>query len=157
MTALVLPLLSGGHARGWRMASRHGRRQRACGAPERPTLNLSRAARSGGFYARNDGKNWIGTMLATATLFPTACFGIAAALNTVAIAYHSLAAVPFGSIMVVLLIWMFISFPLCLLGTVRARAAPYRNPYAADGAQGAGRRACEGAGRARGAAAAGAG
>ena len=80
-------------------------------------------ARSGGFYARNDGKNWIGTMLATATLFPTACFGIAAALNTVAIAYHSLAAVPFGSIMVVLLIWMFISFPLCLLGTVRGRAA----------------------------------
>ena len=74
---------------------------------------------SGGFYARNDGKNWIGTMLATATLFPMACFGIAAALNTIAIAYHSLAAVPFGSIMVVLLIWMFISFPLCLLGTVR--------------------------------------
>lgn len=58
-------------------------------------------------------------MLATATLFPMACFGIAAALNTIAIAYHSLAAVPFGSIMVVLLIWMFISFPLCLLGTVR--------------------------------------
>ncbi len=88
-----------------------------------PNPNPGRAARSGGFYARNDGKNWIGTMLATATLFPTACFGIAAALNTVAIAYHSLAAVPFGSIMVVLLIWMFISFPLCLLGTVRGRAA----------------------------------
>ncbi|KAK9834844.1 hypothetical protein WJX81_003258 [Elliptochloris bilobata] len=76
---------------------------------------------SGGFYARNDGKNWIGTMLATATLFPMACFGIAAALNTIAIAYHSLAAVPFGSIVVVLLIWMFISFPLCLLGTVVGR------------------------------------
>ena len=63
-------------------------------------------------------------MLATATLFPMACFGIAAALNTVAIAYHSLAAVPFGSIVVVLLIWMFISFPLCLLGTARAPPWP---------------------------------
>jgi len=32
-----------------------------------------------------------------------------------------LAAVPFGSIVVVLLIWMFISIPLCLLGTVVGR------------------------------------
>ncbi|KAK9810284.1 hypothetical protein WJX72_007991 [[Myrmecia] bisecta] len=76
---------------------------------------------SGGFYARNDGKNWIATMLATALLFPSLVFGIAFVLNTIAIAYHSLAAVPFGSIVVVLLIWMFISFPLCLLGTVIGR------------------------------------
>ena len=34
---------------------------------------------------------------------------------------QSLAAVPFGSIVIVLLIWMFISFPLCLFGTVVGR------------------------------------
>lgn len=73
---------------------------------------------SGGFYSRNEGTNWIGTMLATANLFPLMCFGIASILNTIAIAYHSLAAVPFGSIVILLLIWMFISFPLCLFGTV---------------------------------------
>ncbi|XRB06730.1 transmembrane 9 superfamily member [Pycnococcus provasolii] len=76
---------------------------------------------SGGFYARNDGKSWIRCMLLTASLFPGTCFGIAFALNTIAIFYHSLAAVPFGSIVVVLLIWSFISFPLTLFGTVIGR------------------------------------
>ena len=49
------------------------------------------------------------------------CFGIAFLLNTVAIFYHSLAAVPFGYIMAVVLLWSFISFPLCLIGTVIGR------------------------------------
>ncbi len=49
------------------------------------------------------------------------CFGIALILNTIAIMYHSLAAVPFGYIVVVILMWFFISFPLCLVGTVIGR------------------------------------
>ena len=61
-------------------------------------------------------------MLLTANLFPLMCFSIASVLNTVAISYHSLAAVPFGSIVVVLLIWILVSCPLCLFGTVRASA-----------------------------------
>ena len=87
-------------------------------------LNLSPLllACSGGFYARNGGKTWIPTMLLTANLFPLMCFSIASVLNTVAISYHSLAAVPFGSIVVVLLIWILVSCPLCLFGTVRASA-----------------------------------
>ncbi|KAI3436249.1 hypothetical protein D9Q98_002302 [Chlorella vulgaris] len=76
---------------------------------------------SGGFYARAEGKNWIQTMLVTACLFPLSCFSIAFVLNTIAIFYQSLAAVPFFSIVIVLLIWMFISFPLCLFGTVVGR------------------------------------
>eukprot|EP00798_Chlamydomonas_sp_ICE-L_P018862 gene18862-25415_t len=76
---------------------------------------------SGGFYARNDGRNWIRTMLATACLFPGVCFGIALLLNTIALCYHSLAAVPFGYIMLVICLWGFISFPLCLIGTVFGR------------------------------------
>ena len=59
-------------------------------------------------------------MLLTANLFPLMCFSIASVLNTVAISYHSLAAVPFGSIVVVLLIWILVSCPLCLFGTVRS-------------------------------------
>ena len=48
---------------------------------------------SGGYFARNDGKNWIKAMVATATAFPLTFFGIASILNTIAIVYHSLAAV----------------------------------------------------------------
>lgn len=76
---------------------------------------------SGGYYARNDGASWIKTMLLTANLFPLTVAAIAFILNTIAIFYQSLAAVPFGSIVVVLLIWIFVSFPLCLLGTVVGR------------------------------------
>lgn len=76
---------------------------------------------SGGFYSRNDGRAWIQTMLLTANLFPLTVAAIAFTLNTIAIFYHSLAAVPFGTIVVVLLIWIFVSFPLCLLGTVVGR------------------------------------
>ena len=76
---------------------------------------------SGGMYARNDGKAWIPTMLLTASLFPVSTFAVSFVLNTIAIFYHSLAAIPFGSIVVVLFMWGFISFPLTLLGTVVGR------------------------------------
>eukprot|EP00850_Spirogloea_muscicola_P016317 SM000131S26747 [mRNA] locus=s131:285974:290027:+ [translate_table: standard] len=76
---------------------------------------------SGGFYSRNDGKHWIKSMLLTASLFPFTCFAIGFALNTVAIFYHSLAAIPFGTMVVMFVIWAFISFPLALLGTVVGR------------------------------------
>merc|ERR1711935_208552 len=76
---------------------------------------------SGGYNARNSGKRWIKTMLLTAGLFPGAVFGIAFFLNTVAISYHSLAAVPFGTMVVIFFMWSFISFPLVLFGTVVGR------------------------------------
>ncbi|CAO2835335.1 unnamed protein product [Amaranthus hypochondriacus] len=76
---------------------------------------------SGGMYSRNGGKSWIKTMILTASLFPFLCFGIGFILNTIAIFYGSLAAIPFGTIVVVFVIWAFISFPLALLGTVVGR------------------------------------
>ena len=76
---------------------------------------------SGGYNARNEGKSWIKAMLLTAGLFPGLCFGIAFALNTVAIFYHSLAAVPFGTMVVIFVMWSCISFPLVLFGTVIGR------------------------------------
>jgi transmembrane 9 superfamily protein 3 len=50
-----------------------------------------------GFYSRNEGREWIKCMILTGTLFPGLCFIIAFSLNTIAIFYHSLAAVPFSS------------------------------------------------------------
>ncbi|KAI5084201.1 hypothetical protein GOP47_0000370 [Adiantum capillus-veneris] len=76
---------------------------------------------SGSLYGRNDGKHWIKSMLVTASLFPFTCFGIGFILNFVAISYGSLAAIPFGTMVVVFIIWAFISFPLALLGTVIGR------------------------------------
>ena len=67
------------------------------------------------------GKSWIKSMILTASLFPFMCFGIGLVLNTIAIFYGSLAAIPFGTMVVVFVIWAFISFPLVLLGTVVGR------------------------------------
>lgn len=76
---------------------------------------------SGGMYSRHGGKNWIKSMILTASLFPFICFGVGLILNTIAIFYGSLAAIPFGTMVVVFVIWAFISFPLALLGTVVGR------------------------------------
>ncbi|XP_038683970.1 transmembrane 9 superfamily member 1-like [Tripterygium wilfordii] len=76
---------------------------------------------SGGMYSRHGGKSWIKSMILTASLFPFMCFGIGFILNTIAIFYGSLAAIPFGTMVVVFVIWAFISFPLALLGTVVGR------------------------------------
>jgi len=75
----------------------------------------------GGYYARNEGKNWIKCMFVTACLFPCTCFGIAFLLNFIAIAYGSLAAIPFGTMIAVLSIWSLISVPLTMFGTVVGR------------------------------------
>lgn len=60
-------------------------------------------------------------MILTASLFPFTCFGIGFILNTIAIFYRSLAAIPFGTMVVIFVIWAFVSFPLALLGTVVGR------------------------------------
>ena len=82
---------------------------------------------SGGYFARNDGKNWIKAMVATATVFPLTFFGIASILNTIAIVYHSLAAVScLGNIDVTLLrmavLWHFLQCGLlCLVLSSRPK------------------------------------
>ena len=67
------------------------------------------------------GKTWIKAMVLTASLFPFLCFSIGLVLNTIAIFYRSLAAIPFGTMVVMFVLWAFISFPLVLLGTVVGR------------------------------------
>lgn len=75
----------------------------------------------GGYYARNEGKNWIKCMLCTASLFPGVCFAIAFLLNFIPIYYGSLAAIPVGTMVAMVLIWSFVSFPLTLVGTIVGR------------------------------------
>jgi transmembrane 9 superfamily protein 3 len=62
-----------------------------------------------------------GAMLYTAGLFPGLCLALTLVLNSVALMYKSLAAVPFTSILMVLLIWVFLAVPLCIIGTILGR------------------------------------
>jgi len=75
----------------------------------------------GGYYARNEGKHWIKCMILTASLFPGICFAIAFVLDFIAIGYGSLASIPIGTIIAVLAIWVFISVPLTMVGTIVGR------------------------------------
>eukprot|EP01087_Luapelamoeba_hula_P020460 TRINITY_DN6986_c0_g1_i1.p1 TRINITY_DN6986_c0_g1~~TRINITY_DN6986_c0_g1_i1.p1 ORF type:complete len:602 (+),score=89.77 TRINITY_DN6986_c0_g1_i1:126-1931(+) len=72
----------------------------------------------GGYYSRSKGESWIKCMLVTATLFPGICFSIAFILNFIALSYDSLNYIPFTSMISVLAIWLFVSCPLTLVGTV---------------------------------------
>jgi len=84
---------------------------------------------SGGFYARNAGKNWIKNMFVTASLFPFSCFIIAFLLNYVAIAYGSLSFIPYTTMLVVLAIWAFIALPLTVVGTIVGKNWNGRSNY----------------------------
>jgi hypothetical protein len=76
---------------------------------------------SGALYCRSQGGTWIKTMMLTAGLFPGLCLALTLVLNSVALMYKSLAAVPLTSVLMVLLIWVFLSVPLCVLGTILGR------------------------------------
>ncbi|KAG4139211.1 hypothetical protein ERO13_D07G177200v2 [Gossypium hirsutum] len=73
------------------------------------------------FYCQLEGTNWVRNLLLTGSLscgplFVTFCF-----LNTVAIAYKATAALPFGTIVVIFLIWALVTSPLLILGGIAGK------------------------------------
>jgi transmembrane 9 superfamily protein 3 len=76
---------------------------------------------SGNFYNSNSGKNWIRCMLLTTTIFPGTVFVVGFLINFVGMAYHSLAAIPFATMVVVFLLWVLVTFPLTFIGTILGR------------------------------------
>ena len=56
------------------------------------------------------------SVILAGVLYTGPLFGIVSILNTVAIAKGATSALPFGTIMVILLIYMFLSIPLLILG-----------------------------------------
>ncbi|CAI9110455.1 OLC1v1010479C1 [Oldenlandia corymbosa var. corymbosa] len=73
------------------------------------------------FYCQLEGTNWVRNLLLTGGLFCgplllTFCF-----LNTVAIAYSATAALPFGTIVVIFLIWALVTSPLLVLGGIAGK------------------------------------
>uniref|UniRef100_A0A0D9XHA9 Transmembrane 9 superfamily member n=1 Tax=Leersia perrieri TaxID=77586 RepID=A0A0D9XHA9_9ORYZ len=73
------------------------------------------------FYCQLEGKNWVRNLLLTGCLFCGPLFLTFCFLNTVAIAYNSTAALPFGTICVIMLIWMLVTFPLLVLGGIAGK------------------------------------
>ena len=62
------------------------------------------------------GENWVRNVLMTCSLFCGPMFVCFCFLNTVAIAYRSTAALPFGTIVIIFLIWALVTIPLTVLG-----------------------------------------
>lgn len=74
-------------------------------------------------YRQMGGTLWVRNVLLTGSLFCGPMFVVFSFLNTVAIAYRSTAALPFGTIMVILIIWALVTFPLTVLGGIAGKNA----------------------------------
>lgn len=75
----------------------------------------------GSLYARMCGKTWMKQMTISAFLIPSLVCGTAFTINFVAIYYHASRAIPFGTMVAVSCICIFVILPLTLVGTVLGR------------------------------------
>eukprot|EP01059_Diplonema_ambulator_P002702 TRINITY_DN12349_c0_g1_i1.p1 TRINITY_DN12349_c0_g1~~TRINITY_DN12349_c0_g1_i1.p1 ORF type:complete len:589 (+),score=207.79 TRINITY_DN12349_c0_g1_i1:44-1768(+) len=66
-------------------------------------------------------KDWIRTMILTASLLPGVVSVTVFLLNLVAVYYNSQQAIPFTTMIVVVLLWMLVSVPLVVVGTFIGR------------------------------------
>lgn len=75
----------------------------------------------GSLYARNGGRIWIRQMLVSAFLVPFFVCSTAFFINFIAIYYHASRAIPFGTMVAITCICIFVILPLNLIGTVVGR------------------------------------
>ncbi|KAJ6290877.1 hypothetical protein OIU76_027824 [Salix suchowensis] len=73
------------------------------------------------FFCQLEGTNWVRNLLLTGALFCGPLFLTFCFLNSVAIAYSATAALPFGTIMVIFLIWALVTTPLLVLGGIAGK------------------------------------
>ena len=91
---------------------------------------------SGSMYKSMGGTAWVHNVLITVSLFIGPVFIIWAFLNSVAIAYGSTSALPFGTIVGLFALYCIITFPLTLAGAVTGKGfagefyAPTRTKFA---------------------------
>ncbi|CAD5235525.1 unnamed protein product [Bursaphelenchus xylophilus] len=92
-------------------------------------------------YKMMDGINWKTNILLTSTLIPGIMFGVLFVTNSMLWAKGSSAAVPFGTLVALLALWLFVSVPLSFVGSffgfkadkitapVRTNQIPRQVPY----------------------------
>jgi hypothetical protein len=78
---------------------------------------------SGSYFKMLGGNNWVSNVLLTAVLFCGPLLATFSFLNTVAIVYGSSAALPFGTICIIIVIWALVTFPLTVLGGIAGKNA----------------------------------
>lgn len=72
-------------------------------------------------YLQLGGEKWASNTVLTACLFAVPFFAIFVTVNSVAVYYGSSSALPFQTIATVFCLWALVTFPLTILGGVRAR------------------------------------
>lgn len=75
----------------------------------------------GSLYSRLGGKEWIKQMIVSASLLPVFVCGTAFMINFIAIYYHASRAIPFGTMVAIACICLFVILPMNLVGTVLGR------------------------------------
>jgi hypothetical protein len=85
---------------------------------------------SGWYYKQFGGENWVSNVFLSTLLFVGPLFGVWSILNTIALIYGSTAAIQFKYIIMVLALYMLISFPLALIGAIAAKniVGPFQAP-----------------------------
>ena len=81
----------------------------------------------GGFYSANlyeklNGKKWVMNIFITAFMFMLPCFNTWCFTNTIALLYGSTAALPFGTVLIILALWVAITLSLSVVGGLAGRA-----------------------------------
>jgi len=77
-----------------------------------------RANKNGG---TGSDSSWQLAMMLTAVLLPTICGSSVLFLNNIALAYGTINYIPFFALVKLFLLWIFISAPLCIIGTLFGR------------------------------------
>lgn len=80
-------------------------------------------------YVSIGGQHWVHNCILTCLLFPLPAFVVWAFLNSVAISYQSTAALPFGTIVVLFLLYGLVSFPLSVLGAITGKRLAGHAPF----------------------------
>jgi len=75
----------------------------------------------GALYSRVGGKQWIRQMVVSAAFLPGMVCGSTFLINFVAMYYHASRAIPFGTMVAITSICLFVILPLTLVGTVLGR------------------------------------
>lgn len=73
---------------------------------------------AGASYKVMGGTNWVRNVLLTCVLFCGPMLVMFSFLNTVAFAYGSTQALPWQTIVIIILLWALVTFPLTVLGGI---------------------------------------
>jgi MFS family permease len=76
---------------------------------------------SGRYYAQMGGTNWSWNLVAQATLFTLPFVVVVLVANSVALYYNATASLPFTTMVIVLMVWLLVGVPLCVLGGIAGK------------------------------------